>query len=287
MTRRILTNGQRRNTMKEMGRSIIDSMADLNRLTVNVTDFITCGAKSRVKVAVTAGATSTSSEILGAINEQFGGKLRAVARSFRIVEGSNQDRNNVQISLEGYLVPNVEIIATASEQGQKMKCVAANMFLDQSDCIWSKTGDFLYKKSDIETSEELNQFLTECSSSNIRMRKTAGFEAASVNSGDFISYMSKGEMCYGFVVASDYPNRKLMVLAEGEEEPEVIDTFDVQTSTPIDDEKVRFPEEEEMVETSATSVDVNAIVNYYKRWFTYNPAYAQMLIDRLKGHSFC
>jgi hypothetical protein len=119
------------------------------------------------------------------------------------------------------------------------------------------------------------------------MRKTNGFSNIVVSSGDFISYMHAGEMCYGFVVASDVDNKKLMVLAEGEDEPEVIDTFDVQAQIPIDDEQVRFPEEEEMVEVSASSVDINAVVNYYKRWLVYNPQYANLLISRLKGHAFC
>jgi hypothetical protein len=288
MTRKLQTEGQRRSKMKEMGKSIIEAMsANLDRLTVNVTAASACGSKGKIRVAVVASSEVTKSDILTSINEKFNGKLRAVARSFRIVETANSDRNNVQVQLEGYVVPNVEIIALSSEQGSRMKCVASNMFLDAGDCIWSKTGDFLYKKSDVETAEELNQFLTECASSTVRMRKTVGFEQVVVASGDFISYMSKGEMCYGFVVASDESNGKLMVLAEGEEDPEVIDTFDVQDQAVINDDQVRFPEEEEMVETSATSVDVNALVNYYKRWFAYNPKYAQTLIDRLKSHSFC
>jgi len=275
--------------MKEMGKSIIEAMASAmdNNVSVKINEFQTCGSKGKVRVSVVASSDLVKSDILQAINHQFNGKLRAVARSFRVVASQNPDRNNVQVQLEGYVVPNVEVVTASSEQGKKMKCVASNMFLDPADCIWTKTGDFLYKKSEVETSEELNKFLTECSSSNVRMRKTQGFETVVASAGDFISYMSKGEMCYGFVVATDEDNSKLMVLAEGEEDPEVIDTFDVQESTPIDDEQVRFPEEEEYVETSASSVDVNAIVSYYKRWFTYNPQYAEMLISRLKGHAFC
>jgi hypothetical protein len=274
--------------MKEMGRSILDTMASaIDRLTTNITAAATCGSKGKVRVSVIAGADATRSDILSSINAQFGGKLRGVARSFRVVETANSDRNNVQVQLEGYVVPNVEIVSASSEEGTKMKCVAANMFMDATDCIWSKSGDMLYKKSDIETSEELNTFLTECASSTVRQRKDAGFENIAVSSGDFISYVHAGEMCYGFVIACDDANQKLMVLAEGEEDPEVIDTFDVQGQAPINDANVRFPEEEEYVETSATSVDVNAIVSYYKRWLQYNPQYANQLIDRLKGHSFC
>jgi hypothetical protein len=273
--------------MKEMGRSILDSiMASGDNLSVNVTAASVCGSKGKVRVAVVAGSDATKADILSAINQKFSGKLRGVARSFKVVETANSDRNNVQVQLEGYVVPNVEIVAQASDEGKVMKCVAANMFMDAQDCIWSKSGDMLYKKSDVETSEELNSFLTECASSNVRMRKDTAFENIVVSSGDFISYVHAGEMCYGFVVASDEQNQKLMVLAEGEEDPEVIDTFDVQSQVPINDANVRFPEEEEFVETSATSVDVNAIVSYYKRWFAYNPQYATQLIERLKQHAF-
>jgi hypothetical protein len=289
MTRRLLTQGQRRTKMKEMGKSIIETMAaNLDILTVNVKDFQVCGSKGKVKVAVVANSSSTKTDIRNAINEKFQGKLRAVAGSFNIVESANSDRSNVQIALEGYVVPNVEIVATASDEGKTMKCVAANMFLDQADCIWSKTGDFLYKKSDVETSEELNRFLTECSSSNVRMRKQEKMGTLEVSSGNFISYLSSGEMCCGFVIATDDTNKKLMVLAEGEEDPEVIDTFDVQSQIPIDDEKVAFPEEEEFAEMSASAgVDVNALTSYYKRWFVYNKQYANELISRLKSYSFC
>jgi hypothetical protein len=289
MTRKLQASGQRRMVMKEMGKSIIEAMSATmgDTLTVNVKNFEVCGNKSKVRVAVVASAGSTKTDIRNAINEKFQGKLRAVAGSFSIVESSNADRSNVQATLEGYVVPNVEIVTASSEEGKTMKCVAANMFLDQADCIWSKTGDFLYKKSDVETSEELNRFLTECSSSTVRMRKADKLGSTEVSSGNFVSYLSEGEMCYGFVIATDEANQKLMVLAEGEEDPEVIDTFDVQTQVPVDDEKVAFPEEEEFTETSAAGIDVNALVSYYKRWFQYNKQYAEQLISRAKGHSFC
>jgi hypothetical protein len=130
MTRRLLTSGQarqRRNNMKEMGKSILETMAsaiDNNTLTVNVSDFQTCGSKGRIKVSVVASSDTTKSDILKSINEKFDGKIRAVARSFRIVESANADRNNVQFSLEGYVVPNVEIVSASSEQGAKMPQIA-------------------------------------------------------------------------------------------------------------------------------------------------------------------
>jgi hypothetical protein len=287
MTRKLQTNGQRRKQMKEMGRSILADLASqMDTCTVKVNAFETKGPKAKVRVSVVANSDATRNDILASINAQFGGKLRAVARSFKIAECSSADVSNVCVQLEGYVVPNVEIVTAASDEGQKMKCVASNMFLDSIDNIWSKTGDFLYKKSDVETAEELNKFLTECSSSHIRQRRAEGFFVVAADCGSFISYMSKGEMCYGFVMASTEDGQQLMVLAEGESDPEVIDTFDVQNKVPIDAEKVNFPEEAEMVETSASSVDINGIVSYYKRWFAYNPQYAAQLIERLKQHAF-
>ena len=288
MTRQLKTSGQKRSIqMREMGRSIVESLAaDMDRLTVTITDHVACGQKGKIKVGVIANSDVQRSDILQAINGQLGGKMRAVARSFKIAESSQNDRNNVRFDLVGYVVPNVEIIATASDKGKSMKCVASNMFMDASDCIWSKTGDFLYKKSDIETAEELNKFLTECSSSAVRQRKTCDFDIVEAAAGDFISYQSRGEMCFGFVVAADANNAKLMVIAEGEEDPEVIDNFDVQEVAPIDEAQVNFPEEGEMVETSASSIDLNGIVAYYKRWLQMNPSYANQLISRLKAHMF-
>ena len=70
------------------------------------------------------------------------------------------------------------------------------------------------------------------------------------------------------------------------QDPEVIDNFDVQEVAPIDEAQVNFPEEGEMVETSASSIDLNGIVAYYKRWLQMNPSYANQLISRLKAHMF-
>ena len=266
--------------------SIIEAMTkDFDRFTVKINDFKTCGSKAKVNVSVVAADSVEKADILSGINEQFNGKLRAVPRSFRVVSSAQANQNNVKLDLEGYLVPNVEIIAASSEEGSKMKCVASNMFLDEKDVIWSKAGDFLYKKSEVETAEELHSFLSECTASSVRLKKEKGFDTLTVASGDFISYLSKGEMCFGFVLASDDANAKLMVLAEGEDEPEVIDAFDVQNTVPIEDDKVKFPEEEEIV-TASSAVDINAVVNYYKRWFAYNGSYAQLLIDRLKSYIF-
>jgi hypothetical protein len=274
--------------MKEIGRSIIAELAStMDRLSVSVLDFESCGDKGKVKVAVVASENTSKQDVFKAINAQFKGKLRAVARSFKLVESSSSDVNNVRFELQGFVVPNVEIIEASSEEGTKMKAVASNMFMDDQDCIWHKTGDFLYKKSDIETSEELNNFLKECSSSNVRQRKSSGFNTILANAGDFISYLTKGEICCGFVIATDTENQKLMVIAEGEDDPEVIDAFDIQDTATIDEDKVKLPEEDEMVETSSSAIDINAIISYYKRWFQYNPQYANMLIDRLKKHAFC
>lgn len=287
MTRRLQTQGQRRLKMKEIGRSIVETLASsIDSLTAAVTDYKVCGEKAKIRVAVVAGDGITKSDILEEINNQFNGKLRAVARSFKVEASNYADPSNVRFNLIGYVVPNVEIISASSRARGAMREVASNMFLDSSDCIWNKTGDFLYRKSDVETAEELNHFLTECSAATSRIKRSYDFETVTASSGDFVSYMSKGEMCYGFVIASDESGNKLMVLAEGEDDPEVIDTFDVQDTAIVDDAKVRFPEETEMVEVSSANVNLDAIISYYKRWFQYNPAYAQQLIDRLKSYVF-
>jgi len=286
MTRKLLASGQRRMKMREIGKAILSEIAgSVDRLSVSLEDFKVKNTTAKATFKVVAASEYSKADILSAINEKFGGKLRAVARSFRLTENSSADASNVMCHIEGYLVPNVEVIEAHSERGKVMSCVASNMFMDDADCIWNKSGDFLYKKSDVETSEQLEAMLSEVSSEGgfARQRKANDFKITTPSAGSFISFTHQGEMGYGFVVATDTSNKKLMVLADGEDEPEVIDDFQVKDQYEVDGDELRQPEE---VECSSDSVSVDKLVQYYKRVYSYNQPFLDGLIGRIKGYSF-
>jgi len=284
--RKTKTKRNKEKQMKKLGSEIASTVAQASRHSALIQDFQVCGTQAKIRVQVVASDTVSRKEILSGLNEKFQGKLRAVPRSFRITESSSADRNNVIATVEGYVVPNVQVIVASDERAGKMKEVAANMFLDDSDCIWNKTGEFLYKKSDVETSEGLQALLAECSSEGARptrMRKADAFLGPQeISSGDFVSYMNRGEMGCGFIIAADPANRKVMVLAQNEEEPEVIDAFQVQDVLAMDETQIKYPQEQEL----SGAVDVNALLAYYKRMYIYNPSYFQELENRIRGYAF-
>jgi hypothetical protein len=105
---------------------------------------------------------------------------------------------------------------------------------------------------------------------------------AGVKSGDFVTFMGKGEVMAGFVVAQDEAKGAFMVLACTEDEPEVIEAFDIQERINLDADKVNYPQEAEM----SGAVDINALIAYYKRLYQYNPQYFVELERRIRSYSF-
>ena len=271
--------------MKKTGLEIL-SMATASDASgsVQIEDFAVKGMRAKVRVKIVASADTSKQEIIGQLNAKFNGKLRAVPKSFKLTEQSSGNPKAVIVHAIGFVVPNVEVIEAATAAG-RMTEVASNMFLDESDCIWNQTGGFMYKKSDVESAEALEALLAECSSEGqtvTRMKKREEFAVmAGVTSGDFVTFMGKGEVMAGFVVAADDLG-KFMVIACTEDEPEIIEAFDIQERIKLDNDKINYPQEAEM----SGAIDINALIAYYKRLYTYNPQYFVELERRIRSYSF-
>jgi hypothetical protein len=267
-------------------RSILDKMVENSRCTVTIDQYqVNEDAKAaRVRMRVVANADATKADIVEAINGKFGGALRAVPSSFVLCSDSTERSNGIVAYADGYVVPNIEVIEVSSDKAGTFKELACNMFMDEADCIWTQAGNFLYKKSGVESSDNFNELLSVCAAEGApvtRMKRTAPFTALAAAGGQFVTFLAKGEMCAGFVVATDPATKQLMVLAANETEPELIPSFSVASVQHLTDD-VKYPTEVEM----SGVVDINALIAYYKRVYQYNPAYFAQLESRIRSHAF-
>jgi hypothetical protein len=271
--------------MKKTGISIVNSLTASNQ-SIAIEDFEVRGTKARIKVKIVASAETSKSELLTALNDKFNGKLRAVPKSFKLTAESSANPKQVVLHAIGYVVPNIEVVEASADNMGRMREVANNMFLDESDCIWNQTGGFMYKRNDVESADALQTLLAECASEGsvaTRMKRRPEFPTiAGIQSGDFVTYMSKGEMMCGYVLASDAKTNNYMILASTETEPEIVEAFAIQDRIKIEEGSVQFPQEKEM----AGAIDVNALIAYYKRVYSYNPAYFAELERRIRSFSF-
>lgn len=269
-----------------MGSEILTALAlEEASSAIQIENFEVQGLSAKVRLRIVSSAEVAKEDLVRQLNAKFKGSLRAVANSFRLVDSNGADASSVVSTVVGYVVPNVEIV-TASEATGRMKEVASNMFMDEADNIWSQAGDLLYKKSGIETSDSLTEMLTECSSEGAapsRLRKCVDFDSVEASAGDFVTYMSKGEMLNGFVVAKDQSSGSLIVLASTDDSVEVISTFAVQASVSPKEDELKAPLESEI---AGGAVSVSQLVQYYKRLYAYNAAYFAQIENRIKGYSF-
>lgn len=193
-----------------------------------------------------------------------------------------------------------QIIPLESNTG--MVALSANMYMDQSERMWavrqSESGDVLVRQSGAEDNEALINLIRSVSSASpemfaAQMPTTNAALLAHENTlrqakgGDMASYVSEsGNLEVGFIAAQVEDLGKtsfLMVSQSG-----VQDHIDArQLVAVLDGENISgdaFPPQDSV--SAALGTDVNKLVDYYTKVFSYRPDYLAMLVERIKNHTF-
>lgn len=273
---------------------------------VNILSFDVIGAgMARVLCGVTHAGDSREdhSKISNALRTRLQGKMEAVAGSF-----SSVDKGQYQEQITGIVSVVKEAIPVTKENLVGFRAVAANMFMDDEQDMWvvrkSAAGDLIVKTTGIEDDMSLVRLLNQsCShstnhssiSEQRRMVARASAVCDTVKGGDFVSYVNmNNELTCGFLVATAFDeahpevHQAVVLPINGEEEvinvKAVIDNHD-QTSFPA----LELSEQETVdaaVASARGSVNLQTLLDYYKKVYARRPAFYAEFAKRIKAHAF-
>lgn len=234
---------------------------------------------------------------------QFDNDLRE--RGLRVVESSARVFNENKIlnkkTLNVLVVRNQQTKEATQTNKSRMMAVAANMFVDSDNSIWSEDNGLLVKNDNIETAEHLEKILT--ASANLAspfdaegrgarsLLASDTYRKPKIDSGMYAVYEHQGQLYDGFVVAmsedetqaimqprpddiaNPYPEHRISV-------SHVVESFDLEKLTT---EVPTVPPSERLVAEAAGTTLTQALA-YYRKVFSYNPEYfrrfSQLLRDR-------
>ena len=230
----------------------------------------------------------------------FDNKLSCVCGSFHSV-----DKAPYTERIEGVVRVNTQSIAF--QEGMKgFRSVSSNVFMDDEEKMWTlrktEAGEVLVKGTGIEDHESLRGLLDVVCSGGYSLsseykKSTASLSAmqASIGGGDFVEFVSEAsnDVQYGFVVASDAENGKLIILpttAAPESEGEVVEKAAVTQK--FDTESFPEPEmsEQEQMDQAVCAargvVNLSTLLDYYKKVFARSPQFYAEFAKRARGHAF-
>lgn len=268
--------------------------------TIEVQSYALAGAGlARVMIEVTHNAASRANPkaIADALKNRLNGKMEAVAGSFASIEKSNFTER-----LTGLVAAVREIVPVTDESSKGMKAVASNMFMDDEQHMWvlrkTEAGQLFVKTTGIDDDMSLVGMLDACASAGFRNSPDYGRMVAqcsslanSVEGGDFVSYVNGDNMVVaGFVVAGVAGEEEIVVLPVGGSEGETINKAAVTQIHAQDEFPAHEQTGEEEVETVVAAgrgaIDINFLLDYYKKVYARSPQFYQMFAQRLQSHQF-
>jgi len=277
---------------------------------VNLMSFDLSGlgmARVTCSVTHTGDSREDHSLVTKELRKRLGGHLEAVAGSFSSIRSGNY-----QEQITGIVSVVREALPATKEHLKGFKSVSSNMFMDDEENMWvlrkSAAGDLVVKTTGIDDDMSLLKILNQACSgaaslssvSEFRqMVATASAVGNAAKGGDFVSYVNHNNViACGYLVATatDEANPEqvqavvLPAGAVGEGEEEIIN---VKAITEIHDQE-QFPEvqitEQEAVDTVVASargaVDINTLLDYYKRIYARGPAFYAEFAKRIRAHAF-
>tara|TARA_B100000700_G_scaffold88627_1_gene99977 strand:- start:95745 stop:96635 length:891 start_codon:yes stop_codon:yes gene_type:complete len=288
-------------------RSVVDSMvSDLRKARkphINIVDIARTSNEGFARVTASVTHTSASrqdhSQVLSALSEKLGAKVRPIEGSFHAVAG-----NSVGDTISGIVTSNPEVVAYDENIAEGFKAIAGNMFMDDEEQLWAlrktEAGDLLVKSRGKEDADIISDLMTSLSSADVG---TMAFEAQAsaqrdegircgLQGGDFITFVNPEteDVQFGAVVASvcDDTGREtgnvVVQSVEASSKPVMIDRQ--MTLGKFDD--VDFDDtglvDDNVAEASAHTLDF--IASYYQRLFQRDPSYYEKFMERWMAHTF-
>lgn len=267
--------------------------------TINLRAFASAGnqlARIIIDVTHTSESRKDPSLVVTALRNKLENRFEAVANSFSIIEkGSYTDR---MAGIVGVVKQIISLDDSANLKG--FKAVASNMFMDDEKDMWvlkkTESGNLLIKTT-AEDEISLNTILEAVASSgkrNLNEYKMLAAQCSSiaerVQGGDYVSFVDYNNCTnLGFVLATTDEDSAL-VLTDGSDEYQEIPNMaitDIHDQSDFPD--VKLSDEDlidQQVAVSSGNVDLEKVLNYYKKIYGFNAKFFKEFSDRLRAHHF-
>lgn len=241
------------------------------------------------------------------IRDNFAASVSAATKNdLSVVPGScvviEEGRGNTMIRTLLNRVEEIIPIESASAAG--IHSISANMYVDRATNVWtvrsSDAGDVLVREAAANDNEELIGMIRSVSSaSETTLRSNMPETAAALNAfeqslctaegGDMITFLSNSNVVEAGFVGVRLTDEAsgdvsyLVVSKSGNEE--TISPRSVVTILGCDEiEANAFPAIDSV--SAALGVNVEKLVDYYRRVFSYSPEYLAKLEQRIRQHAF-
>lgn len=281
--------------------SVVQSHTSERLPTVSILGYALAGdglARVVVEVAHNRASREDHNLVLQSLSKTFDNKLVGVSGSFHSV-----DKAPYTERVEGIVRINTQAVAV-TEKMTGFRAMSSNIFMDEEEHMWTlrktESGDILVKNTGIEDHESLRNLMDVACCSGFSLssefqRATSSISAMqnSVEGGDFVEYVStaSGSVRYGFVVAAADEDKLIVLPVDDPDiDGEVIEkdaVTGVQDSDDFPDTDISEQEEMDVaVSTSRGVVDINVLVEYYRKVYGHNQKFFNELVSRIKGHAF-
>jgi hypothetical protein len=256
----------------------IAAKATLAGFTLNVNDYeMVTPTLARVMLTYTGDVPRSQEEIRAEVARMFQGLASPVAESFRKVQ------NGV---VAGYIKTSREVrefdpsVVTAG----KMKEMAANLLMDKTDeSLWEKksgaSGDYLVRQGN----DDLSGLVHLATNKQIGQPTFAHLASMPAEQKEFAAFVSteSEEVEHGYVVAS--ADNKMTVVPFGADAAVEIQTAQLVEVINLDGEDAKALG---TVMAPEVAADKGAMVEYYRKAYSYAPDYIQKIIDIINQHAF-
>ena len=223
-----------------------------------------------------------------------------------IVPGSIRSLSSTKFS--EHFVGVVRVVKEAIPVTKNMegfRAVASNMFMDDESHMWqlhkTSSGDLLVKSCGIDDDLDLIRLLSG-SRSKVNMAQASAFKdlmakasavPSNVEGGDYVTYVDPhGDLNCGYVIASvvedGQADKALVLTQDGQEDlipkASMVETHDTSTFPPV--ELVPQEQADYAVAEARGDININTLLDYYKKVYARSPAFYEQFAARIKSHSF-
>jgi hypothetical protein len=257
----------------------IDEIASKVRLhTINVSDYrMVTPTIARVIISCT-GQTPHNEDLRAEIASMFQDLASPVQGSFRRLQGDGPVTTVV-----GFIKANREVKSMEEVDKTRMKVMSSNLMMSKDDkSLWEvrkgSSGEYLVRQGE----EDLSELVALARRPKVGIPKLTAIASMPAEPKEFAAYvdLKLEEVQHGFVVASE-KGIATILSSEGDEV--------VQCSTDCLVEVCHLDEEDEKMispKMATAGMDKSAMIEYYKKAYSYAPDYVAKIIEMIGQHAF-
>jgi len=272
--------------MKNFRNLDMDSiLARVNTFSVNLQDYeLLTPTVARVMITY-SGTAPIKEEVRASLSKLFGQQAAPIENSFRSLERTGGSK-----CLAGFIRYQSDVHEydeTASSNQGRYKQMASNLLMDNEDkSMWEvkagSTGKYLVRHGE----EDLSELVHLAHARKSGAPTLAQLASVPAESREFVAYvdLKHEEVMHGYVVAKADDAKMTVVAFEGDGEVEEISTAQLVEVAAFDNGEDEKAMGTKLAVTAAG--DRQAMIDYYKKAYSYSQDYINQIIDIIDQHSF-